>query len=90
MSDDRLLAGGDAAPHGHLLPKIPSVERTYTNVRGEPKKETVLLENAVARCPGCGQLFVSRYSNGEWSNGVYWTRLRWWHRTAKKKLRGAK
>lgn len=73
-----LIVGGDAAPHRHDLPEIPTIP---------DRGEQIQLENAVARCLGCGWLFVSREDPDGWGRHVYWTRLRWWHRKAWAKLR---
>lgn len=82
-----LIVGGDPAPHRHVLPPVPSLTRTYPEPDGTLKGHEVQLENAVARCSGCGQLFVSREDPDGWGRQVYWTRLRWWHFRAKAKLR---
>jgi len=83
-----LLATGDAATHIHDLPPVPSLTRYVPAPDGgEPAEVKTKLENAVARCFGCGRLFVSRHADDGWSGGIYWVRLRWWHRKAWAKLR---
>lgn len=74
----KLLVGGDPLPHVHQLPPIPIAG--WFLGRGIP------LENAVAEC-ACGRLFVSREDPDGWGRVVVWTPLRWYHRTARRKLR---
>lgn len=97
VSDDvagrpELLVRGDAAPHRHALPPVPSLDRWYPRSDHDPElvKVTDHLVNAVAECPGCGRLFVSRHGDDGWAGGVYWVPLRWWHRTARRNLRSAR
>jgi hypothetical protein len=87
--DGQLLAPGDAAPHRHALPQVPALERylPLNDHTDELTKVTDRLVNAVARCPGCGRLFVSRKVDDGWTGGVCWVPLRWWHRAARRKLR---
>jgi len=90
MAEEQILVTGDAAKHRHVLPAVPSLERWYPRSDHDetPTKATHYLVNAVAQCAGCGRVFVSRHIEDDgWTGGVYWTRLRWWHRTARRKLR---
>lgn len=85
----QLLAGGDAMPHYHALPPIPALTRHYprSDVDPTPVEHTTYLVNAVARCSGCGLVFVSRSDfNADYGPPVRWRRLRWWHRAAHRKL----
>jgi hypothetical protein len=84
-----LLAEGDPIPHVHALPVIPSLVRHYPRSATDPTlvEHTVYLRNAVARCCGCGGLFVSRQDPDAYGPGWYWAPLRWWHRKAWAKVR---
>lgn len=81
-----LIAPGDPLPHEHDLPTVPIVPVARFNGR-DSVHETVKLENAVAECSTCHQLFVSREDPDGWGRVVRWVPLRWWHRRAWAKLR---
>lgn len=80
-----LLAAGDPVPHRHELPEIPRA--SVPKFVGVWIAKDFVLENAVARCGTCGRLFVSRVDPEGWGRVVCWVPLRWWHRTARRKLR---
>ena len=83
-----LIVGGDPEPHRHDLPPVPSTVRSIIDRDGVFQAKMVWSEeNAVARCPGCRLLFVSRLDPEGWGRTVVWVRLRWWHRAARRKLR---
>lgn len=44
-----------------------------------------LPENTIARCPHCGRVFVVRIAGDHYGSHV-WTRLRWYHRAARRLL----
>lgn len=81
----QLLTGGDPPPKEHDLPAIPTTPVARAGIT-----EDFQLENAVARCGTCGRLFVSRVDEQGWGRRVRWVRLRWWHRSARRRLRAVK
>jgi hypothetical protein len=81
-----LLAPGDPLPHAHVLPPVPTVTVVVGPAELGMKREVAQV-NAVAQCASCGRLFVSREDPDGWGRVVYWVRLRWWHRAARRKLR---
>lgn len=82
-----LLTPGDPLPHTHELPPVPAVEDGWRFDGQVSYPNMVKLENAVAECATCHQLFVSREDPDGWGRVVRWVPLRWWHRKAWAKLR---
>jgi hypothetical protein len=82
-----LIVGGDAREHRCDLPEIPWIPEFVHVGGGHQEERKYPLVNAVARCLGCGRLYVSREDPDGWGRYVYWARLRWWHRKAIAKLR---
>lgn len=81
-----LLASGDPLPRAHDLPPVPVTVQVIGPASLGVRRDYQLV-NAVARCSGCGRLFVSREDPEGWGPSVHWVRLRWWHRRARRKLR---
>jgi hypothetical protein len=52
-----------------------------------PAMEGSLYENTVWQCDHCDTLWVARWDDNSWGT-PNWHRLRWYHRTAIKLMRG--
>lgn len=82
-----IVHGGDQPEHRCDLPPVPTYEHPPTQTSGF---QTVEVLNAVAECSVCGRLYVSREDPDAWGFHLRWVPLRWWHRRARRNLRGAR
>jgi hypothetical protein len=78
-----LLHDGDEPAHRCDLPEPPVYRYPQTPTAGPRTVERV---NAVAACPRCGALWVTR-PHPESLTRTRWVPLRWWHRQARRNLR---
>jgi hypothetical protein len=84
VTDDAgLLHDGDEPAHRCDLPKPPVYWHPETQTATARSEERV---NAVAACPRCGALWVTR-PHPESLTRTRWVPLRWWHRQVRRNLR---